>query len=326
MPAVAGDKTDVLIFANGDRLTGDVKSLERGMLRFNTDATGTISIEWDEVAFLSSNQNVQVETEDGSRYLGNLIAAGTERRIIVAAEPTPVEFDAEQVVVMTPIEDEDIERLDGAITAGYSFTKASSIERFSVGFDIKFRTEMRIFSGGIDAILTDSDGSDSSQRASADLAYTRLWPDRWLTGAVVRLDRNDELELDLRTSIGVGGGRILRQTNSTRLQLIGGVQVSIEDASGGGPSEETIEGYGSLSWDWFRYDSPALDLTTNLEVFPNLTDWGRLRSDADIKFNWEMVEDLFWQLKVYHSFDSDPVAQGEAKSDYGIVTSLGYSF
>ena len=47
--AIAANKTDVVTFVNGDRLTGEVKSLERGRLRFKTDATDTISIEWDNV-------------------------------------------------------------------------------------------------------------------------------------------------------------------------------------------------------------------------------------------------------------------------------------
>ncbi len=64
--------TDVVIFKNGDHLTGEVKSLERGRLRFKTEATDTIGIEWDEVAYLSSDQNIQVETILGTRYLGHL--------------------------------------------------------------------------------------------------------------------------------------------------------------------------------------------------------------------------------------------------------------
>ena len=60
-PATAADQTDIVVFDNGDRLTGEFKSLERGRLRFNTEATDTISIEWDNVAYLSSNQNIQVD-------------------------------------------------------------------------------------------------------------------------------------------------------------------------------------------------------------------------------------------------------------------------
>lgn len=66
---------DVVLFLNGDRLTGEVKSLERGRLRFKTAATDTISIEWDDIASVRSAQNIQVETQGGVRYLGQLTAA-----------------------------------------------------------------------------------------------------------------------------------------------------------------------------------------------------------------------------------------------------------
>lgn len=45
LPPRGWANTGVVYFENGDRLTGEVKSLEKGLLRFKTDATGTIEIE-----------------------------------------------------------------------------------------------------------------------------------------------------------------------------------------------------------------------------------------------------------------------------------------
>ena len=53
--AHAADKTDVVTLVNGDRLTGEIKGLEQGKLSFKTDATGTITIEWDKIATLQTN-------------------------------------------------------------------------------------------------------------------------------------------------------------------------------------------------------------------------------------------------------------------------------
>ena len=64
-------------------------------------------------------------------------------------------------------------------------------------------------------------------------------------------------------------------------------------------------------------------LSTNLQVYPNLMDRGRVRAELDITLKWEMVEDLFWELSFY---DSDSVVVGAWKIDYGIITSLGYDF
>lgn len=317
---------DVVIFKNGDRLTGEVKSLERGRLRFDTDATGTIPVEWDKVALLKSEQNIQVETETGERFLGRLQAGAEEFTVVVQGDADPMTLPMSQVVLMTPIEERRVDRLDIDFTAGYNFAKASEAQQVRLGLDLAARTERRIFSMNADAVQSDSEDSESSQRQSLDLQYRRLWPSRWYSGALVSLDRNDELGLDLRTSAGVGGGRYLRQTNSSILSLGGGVQLSRENVSTGISDEDTVEAVVSLNWDWFRYDSPELDLSTTLQIIPNLTESGRVRGEFDVSLKWEIVEDLFWELSLYDSYDNDPVVDGAEKNDYGIATSLGWSF
>ena len=129
-------KTDVVIFKNGDRLTGEVKSLERGRLRFKTDATDTINIEWDEVAYLSSDQNIQVETVLGKRYLGQLVPSEEKFNLVIATNAEPVKLNNTQVVQMTPIEEKGVNRIDGEITAGYNFTKASEVTQLNLGVEL----------------------------------------------------------------------------------------------------------------------------------------------------------------------------------------------
>lgn len=249
MPAMAADKTDIVIFSNGDRLTGEVRSLGRGILRFNTDATGTISIEWDDVAFLRSEQNIQVETEEGIRHLGALSIAAEAGLVVVETSSGTVELDSERVVNMTPIEGSRIDRLDVDVTAGYNFTKASEVRQFVVGVDADYRTELRRLGLRYSATSSNSEDNDASQRQTLELDYTRFRANLWLTSGVLRFVSNDELGLNLRTSIGAGGGRILLQTNSAALQLAGGLQVSRENLDSGVPTEDTLEAFGSLNWD-----------------------------------------------------------------------------
>jgi hypothetical protein len=310
-------KTDVVVFTNGDRLTGEVKSLERGRLRFKTEATDTINIEWDKVAYLSSDQNIQVETVQGVRHLGHLAESDKRKTLIVQTDSDAIEVSNIRVVKMTPIEARGLDRFDGEITAGYNFTKADETTQLNLGVEINYRTELRIVSINLDTVLTDSAVNEENQRQSFTLETKRLLRNRWLWGANLSLDRNDELGIDMRTSIGAGGGRILRQTDHSSVVLEAGLKATKEDLAGSTTDEETLESYGLMTWDWFRYDTPELDLSTSLEVIPNLSDTGRVRGELDITFKWEMVEDLFWQLSLYDSYDS---------RDYGIVTSLGYDF
>src|SRR5215470_1539742 len=74
---LAAPKTDVVTMTNGDRITGEVKSLERGKLVLSTDHAETIEIEWDMVASVKSNQVMQVELNSGVIVFGSL-AEGTQ--------------------------------------------------------------------------------------------------------------------------------------------------------------------------------------------------------------------------------------------------------
>ena len=48
--------------------------------------------------------------------------------------------------------------------------------------------------------------------------------------------------------------------------------------------------------------------------------------EFSIKFRWELFKDFFWEMDYYNSQDSQASATGNSTSDYGIITSLGWSF
>ena len=227
---------------------------------------------------------------------------------------------------MAPVEAEGLSRLDGNVTAGLNFSQASNIKQSNFGLDLNFRTELRTGRFSADSTTSDSDSSDTSQRASVNLQYNRLWQDRWFTGGIVSLNRNDELGIDLRSSVGLGGGRFLVQSNQAMLSLEGGLMVSRENVGDGGDSSNTLEAFTALRWDWFRYDTPELDLSSNLELFPCLSDGGRVCGEFDVRLRWEFIADLFWEPSFYDSYDNRPGTADAENNDDGFNTSLGHSF
>ena len=73
---LARDKTDVLVMKNGDRVTGEIKGLDEGVLYVSFDyILGTSSVQWSKVAYLESKQLFIVKTADGSVYTGVLSTA-----------------------------------------------------------------------------------------------------------------------------------------------------------------------------------------------------------------------------------------------------------
>jgi hypothetical protein len=326
LPASAAPKTDIVIFKNGDKLTGEIKSLQRGRLNLNTDATGTIAIEWDKIAGVVSNQNVQVETISGARYFGHLSKTEKSGRVIIETTDGPQMLDSARVIIMTPIESEGLTALDMDLTVGYNFAKAGGVKQGTVGIDIDYRTRKRVYTLAASATTNDSDTQDSSDRKHFGLDYKRLWRGRWYVNGSLNMDQNDELGLNLRTSVGGGGGRFLIQSNQMILGLQANLQFSNENLIAEEEDTTSIEAVLSVDWDWFLFDDPELDWSTSFELIPNLSELGRVRANLDTALQWELIDDLKWGISFYSSYDNQPQSTEGATSDYGVNTTLTYEF
>src|SRR6516162_8514625 len=82
----ARDKSDVVILRNGDRLSGDIHSLEFGILTLSTDNMSTLSIEWPAVRSITSKFEFAIERRDGTKYHG-VIATSEDAADLVVQSP-----------------------------------------------------------------------------------------------------------------------------------------------------------------------------------------------------------------------------------------------
>lgn len=330
--AAAAAKTDTVIFTNGDQLTGEIKSLKRGQLNLNTEATGTIGIEWDKVSNVISSQNIQIEISDGRRYFGSLILAEENSSIVIMTDLGPQTLNTAKIISMIPIEGGGRRAWDVDVSVGYDFAKAGGVKHATLGLNMDYRSLIRIESLRFNTVITDSDSQDASRRSSLGLRHTRLWSNRWFNNSSLSFDQNDELDLRLRSTIGTGGGRFLIQSNTMLLSVEGALQFSHEDSLTADEDTDSLETNFSASWDWFLFDNPELDWSTTLQVIPSLTEKGRVRGELDTTLSWEVFGDLNWALSFYGSWDNQPQSDAGvtpnavSTSDYGVNTALSYDF
>jgi len=143
-PALA-DYIDTVILTNGNRITGNVKGLAQGQLGFDTDAMGTVSIEWDKVAEILSATPMQVETTGGIRYFGQLEKPPRDAKVTVKSKESAKTIEIADVVHITPIADSFWGRIQGSLSAGFSFTKSSDVAQFSLSGNAVYRTRRNQF-------------------------------------------------------------------------------------------------------------------------------------------------------------------------------------
>ena len=294
--ASARPKTDLLILKNGDHLTGEVKGLEYGRLSFKTDTMETVSVKWEEVAQITSEYYFEVELKDGLKYFGYLGSPPETGVVLVVGAEETVSLTLEQVVRIQPIKQRFWKRIDGSLSIGLSFTKASDVLRFSFNADAKYTERKNIVDLTISSIITTQDEQESKENTSIHLRYNRLLENRWFPSAFTGLQRNDELGIRFRVLGGGGGGRLLINTNRMVLPVLAGFSVNNEWADADGQDSFSAEGLFGFYWNLFIYHQPKTDLSFDFTTFPSLTEEGRVRIDLDTRLRREIIKDFFVDL------------------------------
>ena len=82
--AALAAKTDVVVLKNGDRVTGEVKGVDRARLELSTDTMSSVYIEIEEISEITAQENFEVEDTAGLRHYGALRPAGPRRSSIGA--------------------------------------------------------------------------------------------------------------------------------------------------------------------------------------------------------------------------------------------------
>jgi hypothetical protein len=328
LPTIAqAEKTDVIYMRNGDRVTCEIKRLERGRLRASTDGMGTVYIEWEDIAQIVSRQRFIVELEDGERVQGTLAMPFDDGTLLVTDGDESRRLEMARIAWVDPLklDERRIKRWDGSVSVGFDKTKANNDTSLSASFDARRRAEEFELSYDGSLYSRSQDDAEDTVRATFGGVYRGLLDNRWFWAAIGSFERNDEQGVDLRSLAGAGYGRYLRQTRRTLWSATGGVAVVNEQRAGDEDAETNVEAILDTEYEFFTYDTPETSLSTSFTVYPSLTESGRVRTNLEIDLRRELIEDLFVELSLYDSYDSEPPEDGE-KNDYGIVTGLGYTF
>src|ERR1700751_4304982 len=123
VPLHARTKTDVIVMKNGDKITCEIKGLSSDTLFISVDyILSTLSVDWNKVDHIESNQLFLVKTENGTVYTGTLsetaAQAGRPLEIEIADPATPetkVTLTSEQIARMDQTSSSFRERWNGQL-------------------------------------------------------------------------------------------------------------------------------------------------------------------------------------------------------------------
>jgi len=324
--AAAAQKTDLIRFKNGDRLTVDIKEFERGLLRASTVGLGTLHIEWEVIDSISTNKTYRIELTSGIKLLGTIRPAEEGETLMLWTGGGRQEIHFADVVSMVRVKRENPfwDRIDGSVQVGVNYASGSEIGQANVGFNASFAEEKYVVDTKFSSTVTTGSSRTDTRRFDWTANYARAMENRWFWIVSSGLNSNDELGIELRALGGGGFGRVLVKDNTKKLTLAAGLAASRESRSGEfGQSQ--IEGMINTNYAIFHFSPTKTDLSLDLSLFPGITEPDRFRGNFDVQMRWEIIKDFTWNLTYYLTWDNQP-PEGAASEDMGVTTSLGYTF
>ncbi len=320
-----GQKTDVVVLFNGDRVTGEIKSYSAGRLYLSTDIASDVSIKWNKIVSIASDKQFEIETTGGLYHYGMLAPSTPPGELDVVGEEVTRTVKFLDVVRLTPLYATFWKRIDGSLDLGFNYTQANQFVQFTFNASATVRKPAFATYTDLSMFFTSQEGVPSSQRGNFSSYYQKFLKERWSIVGGFALDRNLDLGLQLRESLIAAAGRDLVQTNQQSLTVFAGLAGNHEDPVAG-EAAYNLSAVLAARYSAFTYDFPKVTLGGSLSVIPYLTNAGRVRLELQTQAKREIVKDFYLSLSIFDSFDSRDPSTGQAKNDWGPVLAIGWTF
>jgi len=317
-------KIDTIYFQNGDRITGEVKALENNQLRLSTDDAGTIRVEWSKIDSVRILNNMRIVLDAGNIMYGKVLPAGeTGFCYIWTREGYPLRIELMRIVSLSLLQEQFLSRLNGTLSSGFSYVKASQVMQLSINGSVEYQAEKNMLRLYYNGIFTREPNTANSQRQDGGVSFMRIFPKNWFLVSSVTGENNSELGLDLRTTLSLGGGNSIIYTNFSRLYLAAGIQGNREESADN--NQFNAEGMVNANYSIFIYDNPEVSFNLSGQLIPSLSTLGRVRADINSSLKWEIFSDFYLKWTFYYNFDSQPLSETAEKTDWA-VTLLGVEY
>ena len=323
--ASAQPRPDGVVLTNGDRLRGEIKKLSFGILSFDVKAAGVIGIKWEYVVELTSDSLFEVETGQGDRVFGSLDALDKGQLGVVTWNGRSA-FALPSVVSIVPIRRTFLQRLDGSISLGGSYTQASGIAQVTFALSVNSRRPASEWRLSADNYLTFESDGETSQRFTTSLAYSRDLRRRfWAVFGGGQVERNEDLGYSLRGTLSAGLERWLLRSNRSTLVVGAGLGYSRE-VPVEGDSDSLLPAVLNVRHSFYTHTTPKTSIETSFAALPILNQWGRWRLEANSSVSREIFKDFSVAFTFYESFDNRPPSEDASRNDAGVSLSIAFTF
>lgn len=316
---------DTVFLNNGDRLSGSVIGKTDDRLTLETGYAGRLEIQWADISHLITDRPVRVVLDDGTVVTGRVSAtAGGELHI--AAEPgaPAVPLSMLEIAAINPPEVPGLS-IKGQVNAGVDMDRGNTDnDSYHIDAESVFRwPDDRVTIGG-KGDLEKSEGVKTKQQADLAGKYDHFLNEKWYLYGGLGFEQDRLADLDLRTTVSLGSGYQVFETERTNLTIEGGPAYIWENY-------DTSEDQDYVAAHWaLRFDH-RLYKAWNLQAFHKQSLDLRLQETSNYILKTEtglrlpIIDRLQTTLQFNFDRNSAP-AEGAEKNDYEYLLTGGYAW
>lgn len=322
----AKGQVDTLYSSSGDRLIGELKSMNRGVAVLKTKYSDkNFQIEWEDLSGIVVNRHHVIYLRDGSKLVGGIKVADLKsKEILLYSDRGEVIKHMDDIVQILAVEAQFWQRMYVSVDAGYSIQKANNVQQISANAHLKYQAPGWSVQGDYGQLGTTQDNVDPVDRIDGGVRFVVDVGGRSMTFLSAEFLSNNEQAIDFRVTGVIGYGYYF--VRSMHLHWVGGAGAAYtyEDF---GDDELSIDNSleAAVIMQFNVYDYKDFSLLTQLSFYPGITNGGRLRLNTDIDLKYEFPFDLYIKFGFRDNFDNRPVSSG-ARNDYVFQTTIGWEW
>jgi putative salt-induced outer membrane protein YdiY len=326
--ACAKRNTDIIVMKNGDRLTGEIKKLENGILYVETEYfSGSIGLDWLQVERVQSTGNYQITLKDGSRVEGMIAKArssSNEVDFLIHGESSDRWAASSEIIEIHPQKRSFWSQVTGDVDLGYSFTSGNKQTAFNFGTTATYLSTKYFGSASLTSNFSGQSGGNQTNLAEVQTLDGVFITRNSIVIGLADLLHSSQQDLQLRTTLGGGYGHYFIHSNQQNLLWTSGAAYTNEQfESTEGTAAQSAEAFLGLQYQLFQFDRYNLHAQTLF--YPGLTDAPRFRLTTKLGFSIKIAGRFHTDVQFWNNFDSHPPFNTK-RNELGISNSLGLTF
>lgn len=318
---LASAQNDSLVLKNGDHIVGEIESMSRGVLIFETDYSDSdFTIEWDGIQEIYGVNYFLVSLADGTRVTGSF-KSQSDGKVMLQSELMIYEVDMDDIVFIKSVDQDFWSRVYASIDLSLRVAKANNLRQLNTRSNIGYIADLWSVSGSYSQLFSEQDEVDPTRRTDASASFSYFLPKDWYIPANISFLSNTEQKLDLRTNARLGFGKYVIHTNRSYWGFSLGASYNNEKYSTEEENRKSWEGF--LSSELNLYDVGDLDLLVSATVYQGLTETERFRSDIKFDAKYDLPLDFYIRAGFTVNYDNTP-AEGASETDYVLESGFGW--